>query len=202
MREMVFGTILVAAAGLGVYFMPLTSGGEKPAYAMSMGEAKKLLAAADLREGKLPFGRLDVLVTAPAPNVVRYEAGGSFASLDCRAEFTPVGDAGVNVATSCNRSSPSDGAASSMTSDVSELAFAEYVDAALDQRPFNEGKMTALSAGAAMRNLPKMQHEALKMQREISQMQADSEAERRHDTDWSSDEQVQDYDYAPDSSEW
>ena len=35
---------------------------------------------ADLRKGKEPFGTLDVLVTAPAPNVVRYEAEGSFAT--------------------------------------------------------------------------------------------------------------------------
>ncbi len=199
MREVIFGTILVAAAGLGVYFMPLTASGEKPAYAMSVGEAKKLLAGADLRKGKEPFGGLDVLVTAPAPNVVRYEAGGSFATLDCRAEFTPVADTGVNVSTSCKRAAM-DGAAASAAEEMTDVAFAEFVDAALDRRAFNEGKVRALSAGAAMRNLPKMQHEALKMQREMNDMQA--ETSRPHDTDWSSDDQVNDYDYAPDASDW
>lgn len=196
MREFIFGTILVSAAGAGVYFMPLKSQAPEAAYALSVGEAKRMLGAADLRKGKQPFGRLDVLVTAPAPNVVRYEATGSFAALDCRAELKPVGDAGINVSTSCKREAM-DGAAASVAGEMTDIAFAEYVDSILARRPFNEAKITAQSAGAAMRNLPKMQHEALKMQREMSEMQA--QEERRHDTDWSSYEQVDDY--ASDSSD-
>ncbi|HTN15133.1 MAG TPA: hypothetical protein VL094_10030 [Sphingomonadaceae bacterium] len=199
MRELIFGTILVAAAGAGVYFMPLRSEAPVAAYAMSVGEAKRMLGAADLRRGKEPFGRLDVLVTAPSPNVVRYEASGSFAALDCRAEMKAVNDAGINVSTSCKRQAM-DGAAASAAAEMTDIAFAEYVDSVLARRPFNEGKVRAQSAGAAMRNLPKMQHDALKMQREISEMQAKSD--NRRNSDWSSYEQVNDYASEPSDSGW
>lgn len=169
MREFVFGTILVGAAAAGVYFMPIGSfGGGEPQYKLSVGEAKALLAKADLRAGKEPFGRLDVLVTSPQANEVRYEAGGTFAAIDCSAKLTDVGE-GVTVATSCKRAAVADGAAASTGKDITEIAFAEYVASVLGKRPFDEVKVRNASAGAVMKNLGSMQRDALKMQRDVQQ---------------------------------
>jgi len=169
MRELVFGTIFVAAAAAGVYFVPLGAfGGGGADYAMSVSEARGLLGKADLRKGKEPFGTLDVLVTSPQANIVRYEAGGTFAALDCRAELTPVGDSGIDVATSCKRSAPSDGAAAPTAEDITGIAFAEYVASVLGKRAFNDTKVRNRSAGAVFRNLGDMQRDALNMQRDMA----------------------------------
>lgn len=173
MREFVFGTILVASAGAGVYFVPLT-GGDRPDYAMSVSEAKQLLAKADLRKGKAPFGTLEVLITAPSQNVVRYEAGGTFASLDCKAELNPV-EGGVDVSTSCDRAA-ADGAAASVAKDLTNQGFAEYVASVLGKRPFDEAKVSAQGAASVLKNMPNMQRDALKMQREMSQQSQEWEA--------------------------
>lgn len=174
MREFVFGTILVASAGAGVYFVPLT-GGDRPDYALSVAEAKQLLAKGDLRKGKAPFGTLEVLVTAPAQNVVRYEAGGTFAAIDCKAELTAV-EGGVDVSTDCTRAAAGDGAAASVTEDLTNQSFAEYVASVLGKRPFDERKVAAQNAGAVLKNMPNMQRDALKMQREMSQQSREWEA--------------------------
>lgn len=173
MREFVFGTILVATAGAGAYFVPLT-GGERPDYAMSVSEARQLLAKADLRKGKVPFGSLEVLVTAPSQNVVRYEAGGTFATLDCRAEMTAV-EGGIDVATSCDRAA-ADGAAASVAKDLTNQGFAEYVASVLGKRPFDEAKVSAQGAASVLKKMPDMQRDALKMQREMSQQSREWEA--------------------------
>ncbi|OJW56635.1 MAG: hypothetical protein BGO57_12085 [Sphingomonadales bacterium 63-6] len=201
MREWVFGIILVGAAAAGVYFVPFRAGGGDAAYAMSMGDARKLLGAADLRRGQEPFGKLDVLVTSPSEDVVRYEAKGSFAALDCRAKFDPVGDNGINVTTSCKRNAM-DGASAKATADMTDIAFAEYVASVLGQRPFNEGLVQAQTMGAVVKQMPAMQHEALKMQREMADLEAREAARSasgHSDADWGADHQA--YDYAPDASE-
>lgn len=172
MRELVFGVILAGAAGLGVYFMPLKVPGDGAGYAMGVKDARLLLGKADLREGKLPFGRLDMTVTSPSENVVSFAGSGSFAAIDCRATLSPV-DGGVTVATDCNGGSASDGAASSAVDDMHDLAFAEFVDAALDQR--DEHKVQMQTTGAVMKNMPKMQKEALKMQRDMAEFQHEME---------------------------
>ena len=169
MREVVFGTILVAAAAAGVYFMPAGAfgGGSGPDYPLTVKEAKMLLARADLREGKVPFGRLDVIVTSPQTNQVRYQADGSMAALDCLATLNPVGDKGIDVETSCTHSGAGEGAAAPATNDITEIGFAEFVASALGKRPFDDEKVNAQSAGAVFKNLPKMQRDALKMQRDV-----------------------------------
>ena len=177
MRELVFGTILVAAAGAGVYFMPIGAAGGADGYAMSVKDAKLLLGKADLRKGKQPFGGLDMMVTSPSDNVVAFTGSGSFAAIDCRATLKPHEDGGITAETKCSGGSASDGAASSAVGDLHDLAFAEFVDAALDQRPFDENKVQMQSAGAVLKNMPKMQKDALKMQRDISQMEAESGSE-------------------------
>lgn len=169
MRGLVFGTILVAAACAGVGYIAYASSGGAD-YALSVKEARHLLSSADRRKGKLPFGTLDVLVTAPSSNVVRYQASGPFASLDCSATFTPVEGEGVDVATACGRAAL-DGAGAPAASDITNIAFAEYVASALGERPFDEDMVRAKSAGAVLSNLPKMQRDALRMSREVSEMQ-------------------------------
>lgn len=171
MREVIFGTILVAAAGAGVYFMPLTAPGGGAGYAMSVKDAKLLLGKADLRVGKVPFGRLNMSVTSPSDNVVSFAGSGSHASMDCRVTLNPV-EGGITADTNCTGGSASDGAAASTVQDLHNLAFAEFVDAALDRRAFDDNKVQMQNTGAVLKNMPKMQKDALEMQREMSQMQA------------------------------
>lgn len=174
MRELVFGAILAGAAGLGVYFIPVEAPGGGAGYAMSVKDAKLLLGKADLRAGKMPFGGLDMKVTSPSENVLAFAGRGSFAALDCRATFSPV-DGGVTVATDCDGGSASDGAAAPAVDDLHDLAFAEFVDAALDRRAFDEGKIQMQSMGVVMKNMPRMQQDALKMQRDMAEMQQEFE---------------------------
>ena len=60
-----------------------------------------------------------------------------------------------------------EGAAAPATDDITEIGFAEFVASALGKRPFDDEKVNAQSAGAVFKNLPKMQRDALKMQRDV-----------------------------------
>jgi hypothetical protein len=86
--------------------------------------------------------------------------------MDCRATLNPV-EGGITVGTKCSGGSASDGAAASAVEDLNNLAFAEFVDATLDRRPVDDQKIQMQSAGAMFKNLPKMQRDALKMQRDM-----------------------------------
>lgn len=171
MREVIFGTILVGAAGLGVYFLPAGTfgGGSGPDYPLTVKEAKMLLANADLRKGKEPFGRLEVQITSPQANEVRWQAGGSMAAIDCNAKLTPVGDKGIDVTTACTHSGAGEGAAAATTNDITEIGFAEFVASALGRRPFDDAKVNAQASGAVFKNLGQMQRDALKMQHDVQQ---------------------------------
>ena len=129
--------------------------------------AQTLLAQADLRKGRAPFGRLDVELTAPSDNEIRYAASGTFATIDCRAKLTAVGERGIDVATDCSRTAPSDGAAAGTGAAITRIAFAEYVASVLGKRPYNDAKVSNASAGAVFKNLGTMQKDALKMQRDM-----------------------------------
>ncbi len=179
MREAMFGLILVGAVGAAVWFIPF-GGASEPGYAMSIGEAKLLLAKADLRPGKEPFGRLDMMVTAPTRDVVSFAGSGTFAQIDCRVELTPVGSDHVTAKTGCLRKAPLDGAAASAARDITEIGFAEFVDAALDRREFDEAKLRRVTTAAVLRNMPKMQRDALEMQRQVSGMVRESNAQDQH----------------------
>jgi len=195
MREVIFGTILVGAAGLGVYFLPAGTfgGGSGPDYPLTVKEAKMLLAGADLREGKVPFGRLEVLVTSPQTNEVRWQAGGSMAALDCSAKLTPVGDKGIDVTTACTHSGAGEGAAASATNDITEVGFAEFVASALGKRPFDDAKVNAQSSAAVFKNLGQMQRDALKMERDIHQSIDSAEAANDADEAAGDDGDTSDY---------
>lgn len=196
MREFVLGAVLVGAVGGGVYYVPSDwFSGSAAGYPLTTRDAMARLAKADLRTGKEPFGTLEVQITKPQSNVLEYAASGSFAQISCRVELTPSGEARVTAATSCERTAL-DGAAASAAEDLTELAFAEYVDSVLDGRPFDEAKVRAQSAGAVLKNLPQMQKDALRMSREMGKMQQEWEAEKAADAfhaeeapaDWSGEE--------------
>mgnify|MGYP001070009917 CR=1 FL=1 len=181
MREFILGTVLIGAVGGGVYYMPLDwFSGSAAGYPLTTREAMARLADADLRTGKAPFGTLEVQITKPQSNVLEYTGSGSFAQIKCRVELTPSGETHVTAATSCERAAL-DGAAASAANDLTDLAFAEYVDSVLDGRPFDDAKVGAQSAGAVLKNLPQMQKDALRMSREMGERQKEWEAEKAAD---------------------
>ena len=198
MREFILGAVLVGAVGGGVYYMPFDwFSGSAAGYPLTTRDAMARLANADLRTGKPPFGSLEVQITKPQSNVLEYTGSGSFAQITCRVELSPSGDAHVTAATSCERTAI-DGAAASAANDLTDLAFAEYVDSVLDGRPFDDAKFQAQSAGAVLKNLPQMQKDAMRMSREMGKMQQEWEAEKAADAfhaegaapDWGGDESL------------
>ncbi|WEK47450.1 MAG: hypothetical protein P0Y56_03940 [Candidatus Andeanibacterium colombiense] len=151
MREAVVATILVAAAGAAVYFMPAGLFGSGGEYPLTVREAQTLLNHADLRKGQLPFGTLAVRRSSPRPGELRFAAGNP-AALDCRAILTAVGDRGVDVVTRCKPGDP-------RRAGLAEPAFAEYVAAVLGKRQFDENRLppAAAMAGTAPGSLDAMQ---------------------------------------------
>jgi hypothetical protein len=185
MRELVFGTLIVAAAGAGAWFIPFgSSAGDYP---LTTREAMSRLAAADRRPGKVPFGTLELLVTKPANNILEFAGSGAFAAIECRVELTRADEKSVDAATSCKRAAPVDGAAASAAGEITELGFAEFVDSALDGRPFDDAKFRAQSVGAVFSNLPRMQKDAIRMSREAGEMQREWEQAETSTTQYGDD---------------
>jgi hypothetical protein len=178
MREMVFGMLAASGVGVGVYFWPA---GDVPGnlYPLSSAEAVSRLASAPTRTGTPPFYNMEL--TAAVTGNDRVDYMNSDGRVLCKVYILPA-EGGVNVSPTCSDETAPDlgiepGAISRTTTKLQDDAFAEFVDSALDGRPFNKAAVNARTVGTVMNNMGAMQREALETQREFQQMEADLEAD-------------------------
>jgi hypothetical protein len=179
MQQLFFGAAACIFVAGGVF---LYEGG-MPAktYAMSVAEANAKLASAPTRDGQMPFGDQDIRISRPTQNIVQWDAKGSHSAVSCSAKIEPASEGRVTVTKSCvGGAGPSDGAAAGATGDMVKIAFAEFVDSSLENRPFNDSVVNAAKMAAMASNMPSMIGGAIKMDIEMQKMQIEEEKRRKN----------------------
>ncbi|WP_284126485.1 hypothetical protein [Parerythrobacter aestuarii] len=169
MREILFGAAMVAGVGGAVYLSP---GAGHKVYAMTAQQAIAKVGAADRRYGKAPFYSMDVATRKTDERTLVFESQSSHAGHRCVVVFEEAGEGQVYAESSCGASQTSNAIAGT-TLELTEIAFREFVASTLEGRAFNEDMVKAANAGAVLKNMPKMQQQALETQRQFEQMEAD-----------------------------
>lgn len=168
MREMVFGLLVASGLGAGVFLWPAGEVAGK-VYALSPAQAVQRLMVAPTAAGTPFFGR-DVTAASAGTDYVEFVSEDGVVA--CKADIVPEDD-GIMVDASCGNS-PFAGPADHPSGDWDEIAFAEFVDAALERRPFNAAAVNAKAIGSMLESLP-TQEEMLESQREMKQAAEDYE---------------------------
>lgn len=169
MKELFFGLIAAAAVGGGVYYTAASGG-----YDMSANEAKAKLMAANAKVENGPFfgiDGMDVSVTSPSANVVRWAASkDGFPGKTCEAVIKPVSDSEVEVTASCQSIMHSASGEGAVLSDAAQADINEFVDAALTGRPYNPKRKMEAATGSVVKNMGSMVGDAFKTKRDIEAM--------------------------------
>ena len=168
MREMIFGLLMVSGIGAGVFMWPGRDVAGK-VYPLSPAEAVQLLMAAPTQTGTPPFFGVDVVPASAGTDYVEFLADGTVV---CKADIVPEGD-GIKVEQSCG-----DPAFAAAPDELQHSAFAEFVDAALERRPFNAAAVNAATVGSVFNGMPDMDDMEQQMrnnQREMKRAAEDME---------------------------
>ncbi len=178
MRELGLGLV-----GCAMAFGWYVTSGNMPVdnvYAFSVADAQNRLMTASLVKGEGPFGRLDVTVSKPTANHVRWMASGAHASAYCDATIEAVEDKKVRVTNSCiGGSGASDGAAAGTVDEMQRVRFNEFVDSTLDGRPYDKEKIKAAMMAVSAKNMPSMMAGAIKMDMDMRKMEREYKAEEK-----------------------
>ena len=173
--------LLLSAAVAGIIGWAWLGRGESNVYAMTPAEAYAALRAAPVQKGSgTPFGNLETSVSGNGDTIIYWNASGSHAAKHCEATITPEGSDKSRLTAFCNGGGAGDGAAAGLVSGMDRKALIEHIDATLDKRPFD----VRLAQGSTASGWPSdarqpdgsygtMVGDALKMEREINQMNRD-----------------------------
>jgi len=166
MKELFFGLIAAAAVGGGVYYTAASGG-----YDMSAKEAKAKLMAANAKVENGPFfgiDGMDVTVTSPSDNVVRWAASeDGHPRKSCEAIIKPVSDSEVEVTASCQSIMHSASGQGAVFADMAQADINEFVDAALTGRPYNPKRKMEAGTGSVMKNMGSIMGEGFKNKRDV-----------------------------------
>jgi len=166
MKELFFGLIAAAAVGGGVYYTAASGG-----YDMSAKEAKAKLMAANAKVENGPFfgiDGMDVTVTSPSDNVVRWAASeDGHPRKSCEAIIKPVSDSEVEVTASCQSIMHSASGQGAVFADMAQADINEFVDAALTGRPYNPKRKMEAGTGSVMKNMGSIMGEGFKNKRGV-----------------------------------
>lgn len=184
MRGLLFGGFLAAVGAAAFYFLPVGSLNTGPTYPVSVNDGVKMLSSARPPVGQPPFNSMEIVVSKPATNVVEYEMTEGFSGMKCRVELTSAGEARSYAKPSCQSGAAISGGMAETADELTQVYFAEFVASTLEKRSFDDKLVKMQSAGTVMKNLPKMQKDALRMKREFDQMEADLEAADYADDGW------------------
>lgn len=124
-----------------------------------------------------PMGNLDIIKHGVEPKSITWSGTGAHAAVDCTATLVPVDAQRTRVDTVCGGGGPSEGAAGGMGAKMIAIAMVEQIDSTLRNRPFNKQKVQMASSASVLQNLPKMESDALQMQRDMQQQAAAHTAE-------------------------
>jgi hypothetical protein len=175
LRENIIGLLMISGVGAGVFMWPAGDVAGK-VYPLSPTEAVQRLTAAPTDPAAPPFFGLEVVAASAGTDYVEFVTDDGVAV--CRADIVPDND-GIMVDPSCGNPAFAhpelDGAAGDLTLDLQHSAFVEFIDAALERRPFNAQAVNATMIGSVFESLPDIQEEALENQRKMKQAAEDYE---------------------------
>ncbi len=168
-------------SGAGWYFMNVDGG----VYPMSVAQAQQRLIDTPIYEGKWsPFGMYEASASATDANTVTWTAvndDGATMSI-CVAKLEAVDVSKTKVTHACEAPGSAEMAAGGTSADMAAIksmklaSVGELIDSALDGRAYNPDKVAAASGAIALKALPQMQRDALKMGIEDAQMRAEMRA--------------------------
>ena len=152
-------------------------------YAMPVDALYQKLDAMEIeRSPQAPMGTLTITKNSVPAKFISWAGSGSHAALKCTATLSPVDAQHTKVDTACEGGSVSNGAAAGVATHLVQIAMVEQIDSTLRGRPFDKQKVQMASAGAVMQGLPKMESDALTMQRDVQKDvdAANADIARRH----------------------
>ncbi len=124
-----------------------------------------------------PMGTLEITKTTVEPKSISWTGSGAHAIIKCTATLVPLDPARTQVDVACGGGGPSEGAAAGAVSDLTRFAMIEQVDSTLRGRPFDWHGVSIKAGANYMTHLPKMESDALKMDRETQEALARQQAE-------------------------
>lgn len=124
-----------------------------------------------------PMGTLEITKTTVEPKSISWTGSGAHAIVKCTATLVPLDPARTQVDVACGGGGPSEGAAAGAVSDLTRFAMIEQVDSTLRGRPFDWHGVSIKAGANYMTHLPKMESDALKMNRETQESLARGQAE-------------------------
>ena len=132
--NIVYGALLAAAAGVGVYVVAHPQPADE--YPLALGDAYHKLETAQLVHGhKGAFGGLETSISGNGRDQLSWKAGGTFAAFDCTLKLAPLGEARTKVAVSCDGGGG--GAATGLLMTMTRNAVIEQIDSTLKNRPYD-----------------------------------------------------------------
>ena len=119
-----------------------------------------------------PMGTLDITKHASEPSAITWSGSNAHTMVDCTATLTPLDAARTRVDTQCGGGGPSEGAAAGMGAKILQIKMVEQIDSILRGRPYDKQKVEMAGVGLVLRNMPKMQSDALNMSRNEQERRA------------------------------
>jgi hypothetical protein len=139
-------------------------------YSLTPEEAASRLMAAPTKMGTAPFFSLEVTAASAGSDYVQFTTADG--KINCTVDIIPV-EGGVSVAPTCGGAPAAAGdAVGGTTQKLKQAGLAEFVDAALERRPFNAAAAQGEALSAVVDGLPAMRQQALDTQRMVEDLEA------------------------------
>jgi hypothetical protein len=167
----------VGVLGVGGYFGVKMAKFDPTVFPYSQDQVRTMLTEARTtlprRDGP---GKIEIWSTGPTEKGVGLQM--QYASwapvLDCQAVITAIAADKSRVVADCGGPTDSGSAMARTQDELRAPMFDEHIQSTLNKRPFDRTTVDQKEAGAVMRNLGGMQHEALRNADEAQRMQAEA----------------------------
>ncbi|MEZ5692418.1 MAG: hypothetical protein R3D99_00920 [Altererythrobacter sp.] len=177
MREIIIGTVAVAAVGLGIFFFPSSEPGK--IYPFTMKQAVRKLEKPESTLKQLDLAGYRTYSTIGGPGLVEFIDKANGQDVVCEAQFDREGE-GVTVEISCP-GIPDDTPLAEARRVVAELTLMEFTDATMSDRPLDQARVKQGFALLDFGGLSQEQVKALEVQSRVGKTPVDIGAQNRQD---------------------
>jgi hypothetical protein len=181
---------LTGVAGLGIYMLHTARNYDPAVAPYSKAEVQQMLLAAKVslprRDGD---GTIRIWSTSSNKQGVgmamKYAEADWAPEIGCQAVITELDEKQSRVVANCG-STDGSSAIGDTSMALREPMFDEFIQSTLEKRPFDRSHATSKEISTVMKNLPKMQHEALRASDEAQRMRAE-EGDQSSGDEWAPD---------------
>jgi hypothetical protein len=174
MKFILFGVIASLFVGGGVFLSNNYVGADT--YRMSIEDAQKKLMNQNIPKDKIPFKGVDVKISKPQNNQVKWEGQGSYYGLSCTATLSVVAQDQTKVTNSCNSMdmTANDTSQASTVNEITNVGFSEFVKSTLENRPYDDSKVSMQTNIALVKSIPEQNAKIEKLNEDMRNGELDS----------------------------